>query len=216
MERLLVGIDAFEFLRKEGFPLLRTRLAQSVDEAVQLAKEIGFPISLKVSSPDVIHKSDLGGVKVGLRDEEQVRGAFQEIADAFRAMSASGKFEGVLVQEMGKGTEVIIGAIHDPQFGPVIMFGLGGIFVEVVRDVSFRLIPIERKDAYEMIREIKGFPILSGARGEKVDLEAIEVILMQVSSLVIDSSQIVEMDLNPVFANDQGCAICDARIKMKG
>jgi acyl-CoA synthetase (NDP forming) len=124
--------------------------------------------------------------------------------------------EGVVVQDMGKGTEVIIGAIHDAQFGPVLMFGLGGIFVEVLADVSFRVIPIEKKDAREMIREIRGFPILSGARGDQADLEAVETLLVEVSSIMNNSPEITEIDLNPVFVNAQGCAICDARIRMKG
>jgi len=214
--RLLLGLDALSFLEGKGFSILRTEFARDADEAVQAAWRLGFPVTLKVSSPDVLHKTELGGVKAKLRGEEEVREGFREIAEAFRARRPEGRFEGVLVQEQGDGVEVIVGTLLDGQFGPVLMFGLGGIFAEVLEDVTFRIIPIERKDARQMIRELKGYPLLAGARGIQVDLERLEDFLLKVSRLIEDNPQILEMDLNPVFLSRGEPLICDARMKMGG
>lgn len=213
---ILMGVDALEFLQRRGLPALRSKAACQPEEAIDAAREIGYPVALKLSSPDILHKTEVKGVLLDLRDEAEVKEGFERLLTEVTSLVPTARMEGVVVQEMGKGTEVIIGAIHDAQFGPVIMFGLGGIFVEVLADVSFRVIPIEKKDAGEMIREIRGFPILSGARGDQADLEAIETLLVEVSSIANNSPEISEMDLNPVFVNAQGCAICDARIRMKG
>lgn len=213
---ILMGVDALEFLQRRGLPALRSKAACQPEEAIDAGREIGYPVALKLSSPDILHKTEVKGVLLDLRDEAGVKEGFERLLTEVTSLVPTARMEGVVVQEMGKGTEVIIGAIHDAQFGPVIMFGLGGIFVEVLADVSFRVIPIEKKDAREMIREIRGFPILSGARGDHADLEPIETLLVEVSSIVNNSPEISEMDLNPVFVNAQGCAICDARIKMKG
>ena len=213
---MLLGLEALRFLEGKGFEVLKTELAKGAEEAAQVARGMGFPVTLKVSSPDAIHKSDIGGVKVNLKSEEEVRRGFNEILEAFRTQNPGGRIEGALVQEQGDGVEVIIGAITDRQFGPVLMFGLGGIFAEVMRDVTFRIIPIGRGDAQEMIREIRGYPILSGARGTKVNLSALEGLLLKVSRLIEDDPQIVEMDLNPVFLSEAPPRICDARIKLRG
>ena len=213
---ILMGVDALEFVQRRGLPALRSKAACQPEEAIDAAREIGCPVALKVSSPDILHKTEVKGVLLDLRDEAEVKEGFERLLTEVTSLVPTARMEGVVVQEMGKGTEVIIGAIHDAQFGPVIMFGLGGIFVEVLADVSFRVIPIEKKDAREMIREIRGFPILSGARGDQADLEATETLLVEVSSIVNNSPEISEIDLNPVFVNAQGCAICDARIRMKG
>ncbi len=212
--RLLLGIDALSFLKRKGFSILKTEFAKDADEAVQTARRIGFPVTLKVSSPDALHKSELGGVKVKLKGEKEVKEGFNEIFEAFRAQKPNGRFEGMLVQEQGDGVEAIVGALLDEQFGPVIMFGLGGIFVEVFEDITFRTIPIERKDARQMIRELKGYPLIAGARGLEVDLEKLENFLLKVSRFVEDNPQILEMDLNPVFLSRKEPTICDVRIKM--
>ncbi|RLI07536.1 acetyl-CoA synthetase, partial [Candidatus Bathyarchaeota archaeon] len=163
-----------------GLPVTRFEVAKSEDEAVEAARRIGFPIVLKVISPQVLHKSDVGGVILNLRDEEGVREAYRRIHENVKAKVPGAVIEGIIVQEMApSSTEVIVGAIKDPTFGPTIMFGLGGIFVEILRDVSFRLVPIERVDAEEMIGEIKAYKILEGARGmPKADKEALIEILL--------------------------------------
>lgn len=213
---ILLGTDALEFLRQHGFPVLQSKAAHQPQEAIDAAQEIGFPVALKISSPDILHKTEAKGVLVDIRDEREVRVGFERLWTEVTSLHPEARIEGMVVQEMGRGREVIIGTIHDPQFGPVIMFGLGGIFVEVLRDVSFRVIPIDGKDAREMIRELRSFPILRGARGGEVNLEAIETLLLRISSLVDGSADIRELDLNPIFVNEEGCAICDARIRMRG
>jgi acyl-CoA synthetase (NDP forming) len=211
-----MGVDALAFLQERGLPVLRSTAVRHAQEAIDAAKEIGFPVAVKISSPDILHKTEVKGVVLNLRDESEVEEAFEQLLTEVASRQPGARIEGVMVQEMGKGTEVIIGAIHDPQFGPVMMFGLGGIFVEVFKDISFRVIPIEKKDAQEMISELRGTAILSGARGGEINLRAIETHLLQISSLVHASSEIREMDCNPVFVNAKGCTICDARIMMGG
>lgn len=215
MERLILGIEALRFLEREGLGVLKSNLAQDEEEAVIAAKEIGFPVALKLLSSDIIHKTEVEGVRVDLRNEREVRKAYRGLIETFHSSHPEGELEGVMIQEMGEGTEVIAGALVDPQFGPVIMFGLGGIFVEALRDVSFRIIPIEQKDARDMIREIKGFPILEGIRGKDrgVDLRSLENLLLNISDLIERHPAIVEMDINPAFASPKGYAICDARIR---
>ena len=215
MEKLILGVEALRFLEREGLEVLKSSLAQDEEEAVIAAKEIGFPVALKLLSPEVIHKTEAGGVRVDLRNESEVREACRRLIRTFHAVHPEGELEGLMIQEMGEGTEVIVGTLIDPQFGPAIMFGLGGIFVEALRDVSFRIIPIERKDAQDMIREIKGFPILRGIRGEDrgVDLRCLEELLLNISSLIERHPAILEMDINPAFVSPEGYAICDARIR---
>ena len=217
MERLILGVEALRFLEQEGLRVLKSSVTQGEEEAVIAAKEIGFPVALKLLSPEVIHKTEAGGVRVDLRNESEVRKAYRSLIKAFHAAHPEGALEGLMIQEMGEGTEVIVGALLDPQFGPAIMFGLGGIFVEALRDVSFRIIPIERKDAQDMIREIKGFPILQGIRGEDrgVNLRSLEDLLLSISDLIERHPAILEMDINPAFAFAKGCAICDARIRIR-
>ena len=165
-------------------------------------------------SPDVTHKSDVGGVKLGLDSEETVAAAFQEITIAVKRQQSEARIEGVAVQKMAHpGIEVIVGMSKDPQFGPVLMFGLGGVLVEVLKDVAFRIVPLEARDARQMIREIKGFPVLEGFRGqEPADLEALEKLLLKVSAFVEAHPEIEELDLNPVFAYKDGALAVDARI----
>lgn len=198
-----------------GIPVPRGRVARTPDEAVEIAEEIGYPVVLKVVSPDVIHKSDVGGVLLNVIDEGGVREGFKRIVDAVRAHKPDAHITGILVEEMApKGiVEVIVGAIKDPQFGQTLMFGLGGIFVEVLKDVSFRVAPIDEQDAYEMISEIKAYPILKGYRGQPpADVDTIAKILLSASRLVMELPEIKEMDLNPIIVYEKGAKTVDARI----
>jgi acetyl-CoA synthetase (ADP-forming) len=211
---ILTEFESKNFLRQKGIPIVETRLARTQKEAVLLSQKIGFPVVLKIASPDIVHKSDSGGVKLGLKSVSEIRMAYREIMDAIKKQNPCAVIEGVTVQKMAKsGIEVIVGASKDPQFGPVLMFGLGGVFVEVLKDVSFRIIPISRKDAREMIEEIKGYPLLQGYRGKKpADLPALIEILFKISRLMEENPEIKELDLNPVIAYEKGSLAVDARI----
>lgn len=169
---------------------------------------------MKIVSPDIIHKTDAGGVKLNIKDEKEAESAYREIVLKAIKYNNNAKISEVIAYHMvPQGTEIIIGMTKDPHFGPVIMFGLGGIFVEVLKDISFRILPIEERDAREMIAEIKGYEILKGAREEAPkDIEAIKILLMKISQLSIDNPQIKEIDLNPVFVFDKGLQVVDARI----
>lgn len=211
---VLTEVESKKILEEAGLPVASTRLAADAAEAARIAADIGFPVVMKIVSPDVPHKSDAGGVKVGIESEEGVRSAFEEIVSNVKERLPNAKIEGVAVQKMApQGTEVIIGVSKDPQFGPVVMFGLGGIFVEVLKDVAFRIVPLEERDARQMIREIRGFPVLQGVRGQPpADLQALEKLILGVSDFVEAHPEIEELDLNPVFAYADGCIAVDARI----
>ncbi len=216
-------VEAKDWLREVGFPVVETRLAGSRAEAVALSREMGFPVALKIASPQVVlkiaspqvvHKSDAGGVKLGLTSQSGVVRAYREIMASVAARHPEARLEGVSVQRMAPpGTEVIMGMSKDPQFGPVLMFGLGGIWVELLKDVSFRIVPLLPRDAREMIRDIKGFPLLEGYRGSPpAHLPTLEDMLLKLSSFVEANPEIGELDLNPVFAYPDGAAVADARI----
>jgi acyl-CoA synthetase (NDP forming) len=211
---VLTEIESKQILGEAGIPTTGARLATSADEAVKASKELGYPVVLKIVSPDVTHKSDVGGVRLGLDSPETVTAAFAEISEAVQRHEPNARIEGVAVQKMARpGIEVIVGMSKDPQFGPVLMFGLGGVLVEVLKDVSFRIVPLEPRDARQMVREIKGFPVLQGFRGQDpADLEALEKLLLKVSSFVDAHPEIEELDLNPVFAYKDGALAVDARI----
>lgn len=213
MGSLMLSVDAVSFLEKEGFPVLTSFLAAGEDEAAVRAGEIGFPVTLKLSSPDVVHKTEAGGIRVSLRDAAEVRQAFREMVGAFISDNPEKRLDGVMVQEQGWGTEVIVGMLTDPQFGPVLMCGLGGVFVEAMKDVSFRLVPIERRDAREMLEELKGYEVLVNPRSGSIDIAAVEEFLLGISTFLEDHPEVREMDLNPVFVSSRGVRICDARIK---
>lgn len=215
---LLTEIEAKEWLKSAGIPVVDTRLATSKTEAVEIAKKMGFPVALKIVSPDVVHKSDAGGVKLNLMNATQVAKAYSEIMASIKKHNPKARIVGVSVQKMAKqGVEVIIGMTKDAQFGPVIMFGLGGILVEVLKDVSFRIVPLEKRDAAEMITEIKGFPILKGYRGqEPANIPYLEDLIVKVSNFVDKNPEIKELDLNPVFAYKDGAVAVDARIILEG
>jgi acyl-CoA synthetase (NDP forming) len=227
---VLTEIESKQILEEAGIPTATARLAATAKEAAKAAAKFrlagtakeaakaaakfGYPVVLKIVSPDVTHKSDVGGVKLGLESAEAVTAAFQEITKAVKRHQPDARIEGAAVQKMARpGIEVIVGMSKDPQFGPVLMFGLGGVLVEVLKDVAFRIVPLEPRDARQMIREIKGFPVLEGFRGqEAADLEALEKLLLQVSAFVEAHPEIEELDLNPVFAYKDGALAVDARI----
>jgi len=211
---LLTEIEAKNLLKQSGISVVDTRLATNEDEAVAISRDMGFPVVLKIASPDVVHKTDAGGVKLNLKTSAQVAKAFEDIMKSIKTQYPEAKIQGVSVQKMAKpGVEVIIGMSKDAQFGPVIMFGLGGVWVEILKDVSFRIVPLEPRDAREMIQEIKGRPLLEGYRGqEAVDIANLEKLILKVSSFVEKHPEIKELDLNPVFAYKDGATAVDARI----
>lgn len=211
---VLTEIESKQLLDAAGIPVALAVLARDAKEAAKAADKAGYPAVLKIVSPDVTHKSDVGGVRVGLNSAAEVQAAFEEIVAAVKAAQPDARIDGIAVQKMAPaGAEVIVGMSKDPQFGPVMMFGLGGVFVEVLKDVSFRIVPLEPKDAREMVREIKGFPVLQGVRGQPpADLEALENLILKVSAFVEAHPEIEELDLNPVFAYPDGCIAVDARI----
>lgn len=213
---LLLGVDALVFLEKEGFPVLRSHLARNEDEVVAQASEIGFPVTLKISSPDAIHKTETKGIRVSLKGEIEVKQAFRELVESFSSSYPEKWLDGIIVQRQGSGLEVIVGMLRDRQFGPVLMFGLGGVFVEAMKDVSFRLIPIETIDAKDMMEELKGYVALRNPRSGPIDLPAVENFLFQASGFIMNHPEIQEMDINPLFVSPlgYGVQVCDARIKV--
>ena len=213
----LTEIESKELLKQAGIPVTEAKLARTKKEALSLAKGTGFPVALKIASPDVIHKSDSGGVRLGLTNVAQVGNAYSEIMLSVRQRFPRARVEGVSVQKMAPpGVEVIIGVSKDAQFGPVLMFGLGGILVEVLKDVSFRIVPVTGKDAEAMIREIKGYSLLQGYRGqEPADISSLERLIVKVSEFVERNPQIRELDLNPIFAYKDGVVAVDARIVLE-
>ena len=215
---LLTEIEAKELLRQAGISVVDTRLAVSREEAISISEELGFPVVLKIASWDVVHKSDAGGVKLDLETSQHVGKAYDDILQAVRQKHPEARIQGVSVQIMARpGVEVIIGVSQDTQFGPVLMFGLGGILVEILKDVSFRIVPLARRDAREMVREIKGYPLLEGYRGqEPVDVANLEELILKVSHFVEENPEVQELDLNPVFAYSDGAVAVDARVILKG
>jgi acyl-CoA synthetase (NDP forming) len=197
-----------------GLPVTRIEVVEAEDDAVRVAEGFGFPVVLKIVSPQVLHKSDAGGVLINIRDAEGVRKGYKKIIENVKARVPDAEITGILVQEMAPdGTQVIVGSTKDPTFGSTIMFGLGGIFVEVLKDVSFRLVPITRVDAEEMVREIKAYKILEGVRGmPPADQETILDILIRTSEMLVECPEIKELDLNPILVYEKGAKIVDARI----
>ena len=213
-KRSLLETEAKELLREYGIPVPDFRLIKNVDEVSRITGEIDFPLVMKIVSPDIIHKSDAGGVKLNIKDEKEAKLAYQEIIFNVKKYNKEARIEGVIVcPVIPKEVEVIVGMMKDPHFGPVAMFGLGGIYVEVLKDISFRILPLAERDAQEMITEIKGYEILKGIRGEPSrDIQAIKEVLMKVSQLTLENSEINEIDLNPIFVFEKGLQVVDARI----
>jgi acetyl-CoA synthetase (ADP-forming) len=212
--KLLTEVAAKELLRAQSIPVVPTSFARSPAEAVRLAKQLGLPAALKVVSPDIVHKSDVGGVRLHLTTLTQVSKAYREVLAQVRTHVPHATIEGVAVQTMASpGIEGVAGLTRDQTFGPVVMFGLGGVFVEILNDVAFRVVPLQPKDARAMIREIRGFPILRGYRAmPAADLNALEGILLKLSTLAEQRPEISEVDLNPIFAYPVGALAVDARI----
>ena len=211
---LLTEIESKELLKQAGISIIDTKLAPSREEAISVSRQVGFPVVLKIASPDIVHKSAAGGVKLGLRTSRQVGKAYDDILATIRQKHPRAIVQGVSVQKVARpGVEVIIGMSKDAQFGHVLMFGLGGIMVEVLKDVSFRIAPLTKRDAREMIREIKGYPLLQGYGGqEPVDVSNLEEWLIKISDFVEQTPEIKELDLNPIFAYSNGAVAVDARV----
>jgi len=216
----LTEIEAKMLFAAYGLPVTEINLAKSEEEAVSMAEKTGFPIVMKVVSPDIIHKSDAGGVKVNIKDVNGVRNSYRTILENCKVYKADADIRGIAVQEMAPlGTEVIVGSINDPTFGPTIMFGLGGIFVEVLKDVTFRVAPVTKVQATHMINEIRSVAILAGARGEAPrDRDALADLLCNYASMVYDlRDEVAETDANPVllYEKRKGLKVVDARIILK-
>jgi acetyl-CoA synthetase (ADP-forming) len=212
--KALLETEAKAICVEYQIPVTKFKLATNPEEAVEFAGQIGFPVVLKIVSPEIIHKSDAGGVKVNLKNVDEVKQAYAKILDNAKKYNDKAKIVGVLVQEMApQSTEVIVGAIKDPQFGQTLMFGLGGIFVELLKDVAFRVAPLTREDAHEMVTKVKAYPLLTGYRNTPpTDIEAIIDAIMNTSKLVMDYPEIKELDLNPIMAYEKGATTVDARI----
>ena len=212
-QTVLTEFESKELLQEIGIKVPGQDLTISKKETLSAAEKIGFPVVLKLMAEDIVHKSDTGAVKLNLKTKDEVEEAYDEL------MKIPAQTEKkISVQKMADEpiTELIIGMTTDPQFGPALMFGIGGILVELLEDVSFRIAPITEYDAKEMITEIKGYPILDGYRGKpKADIEAIVEVLMKISKLVTEHEEINEMDLNPVFIYEKGLICVDARIILK-
>ena len=201
------------WLRENGIPIPKLGCAATADEAPEVCREIGYPVAMKVVSPDIIHKSEWGGVRLDIGDDEAARQAFLCIQEA-----ASGKdFWGVVIYPMIRSAqEVLLGISNDPQFGPVILFGMGGIYTEVLGDIALRVAPIDLAEAKEMIREIRAFSILEGARGQQpCDLDVLADALVKLSWLPFQYPEVAEIDLNPVFLFSEGLAVGDVRVIRK-
>lgn len=211
---LLNEVEAKQLLADAGVPVVATILASTAEEAIKTADELGYPVVLKIVSPDISHKSDVGGVKVGLVDSNAVSAAFDEIVANAKKAVPDARITGVAVQSMApEGTEVIVGMTTDPQFGPVIMFGLGGILVELLKDVTFRVVPLEERDARQMVDEIKGRALLDGIRGQPpLDKAALHNAILKVAAFVEKHPQVRELDLNPMLVYPEGAVAVDARI----
>jgi acyl-CoA synthetase (NDP forming) len=217
--RWLEAAETREILSCYGLSTPETPFARSAAEAVVAARRLGFPVALKLASRRITHKSEVGGVVLDLSNESEVREAFEGIAQRLRSAGLEAEMDGVVVQPMiTEGIEAIVGVTHDSSFGPLVMFGLGGVHVELLRDVTFRVNPLTDRDAHDMVRAVRSFPLLEGFRGAPSgDVAALEEALLRVSRLVEDHPEIVEMDLNPikVLPPGRGCVVVDARIAIR-
>ena len=214
--RELSEIESKQLLAAWGIPTNRTVLAKDSDEAIRVARELHYPVVMKIASPDIIHKSDAKGVVVGINSELELSQSFNTMMENARAYKPNAKILGVTIQEyVPPAREVIVGALQDPSFGATVMFGLGGVWVEVLKDISFRLAPLSAEDAREMIQEIKGYPVLAGLRGAPpADIDATVNLLQKVGQLAYEFPEISELDINPVFVFDAGKGVIavDGRI----
>jgi acetyltransferase len=213
--RRTLGLESFGILRAYGIPVVPTASASSAEDAIEKAENMGFPVVMKILSPDISHKTDVGGVRLNLEGADEVERAYHTMMSDARRYMPSARINGVQVQKMiTEGLEVIIGMNRDVQFGPLVMFGLGGIYVEVLKDVAFRLAPLGKKEAYSMMASIRSFPLLTGVRGSQpYDIDAIADILCRVSQLVYENPELLEFEINPlmVLPEGNGCVAMDMR-----
>jgi acetyl-CoA synthetase (ADP-forming) len=212
--KCLLENEAKSVCREYGISTPPFRLSSTPKEAMENAKKLGFPVVMKVISPDILHKTEAGAVIVRIRNQQEARKAFTTIVQRAHNFKPTAEIRGVLVERMiDSFTEVIVGGTRDPQFGPTIMFGLGGIFAEIFQDVSFRVAPLTERDAFEMIHDVRGYPLLSGYRGRPpVDEDALMNIILNISRLMLDNPSLNQLDLNPVAITEKGPVVLDARI----
>lgn len=213
-KRNLTEAESYSLLSEYGIPVPKYLVAYSEKEATEAGEKLGFPLVMKIISPDIIHKSNLGGVAMNIINSLQIKKAYKNIISQVREKRPDAKIDGILLYKQApKGVEVIVGMIRDPQFGPTVMFGLGGIFVEILKDVSFRVCPVDRNDIDEMLTETEGIKMLQGYRGQlRRDVNAISNIIMRVSKLALDYSVITEIDLNPIIVYKKGAIVVDAKV----
>ena len=211
--QILTYDESRTIMKLAGIPLNRMEFAKDLDDCLVKSKNIGYPIVLKIISEDVLHKSDSGGVKIGIKSDEELKKDYEEMLTKVRKFYPNAKIDGFSIEEMVEGVELLVGTNTDPQFGKMIALGIGGVFVEVYKDVSFRLIPVKEDDVEDMINEIKGRKILEGYRGKpKVNVEELKSLVLTISELVETNPIIKEMDMNPVVATNEGLKAIDARI----
>jgi acetyl-CoA synthetase (ADP-forming) len=216
-KRNLTEAESYSLLSEYGIPVPKYLVAYSEKEATGAEEKLGFPLVMKIISPDIIHKSNLGGVAMNIINSLQIKKAYKNIISQVREKRPDAKIDGILLYKQApKGVEVIVGMIRDPQFGPTVMFGLGGIFVEILKDVAFRVCPVERADIEEMLTEIEGIKMLQGYRGQpRCDVDSIIEIILQISRLALDYPVIKGIDLNPILVYDKGALVVDAKILLK-
>lgn len=199
--------ESKRLMEKYKIPFIESRMVENKKEALGIAKEIGFPVVLKISSPKIVHKTEIEGVEPGIESEKQLKKSYEKISKLAEEKGAK-----VLLQKMQEGKEVVIGMKKDSSFGPVIMFGLGGIFVEILEDVVFRVAPVSKKEALKMMKEIKGYPVLKGVRGEEpVNKEALAEVIVNTSILSLKEEDLEEIDFNPVICNSKDAKVADAK-----
>ena len=202
-----------KILSKYKIPFCQSEVFKSKTQALKFAKKIGFPVVLKIFSPDILHRTEISGVKIGIKNEKEFKRAFDEILNSVRKEMPQAKIEGILVQSQIKGTEIILGMKRDEIFGPVIMFGGGGIFIELLKDVSFEICPLIKREAREMLKRTKVYEILKGFRGfPRVNIEKIIKIILNLSELSLREKQIKEIDFNPIICNEKEVLVVDAKI----
>ncbi|MHC4183980.1 MAG: acetate--CoA ligase family protein [Planctomycetota bacterium] len=209
--------ESLAMVKLFGIDVLDYALVKTAEEAVEVSKKIGFPLVLKIASPDVLHKSDIGGVVINLKNVQEVERNYNKALDNLKRIVPDARIGGMLIQkQLPEATHLIVGGICDEQFGPAVMFGLGGVFVELYKDVSFRIAPVTDTEAMEMVKEIKAYPVLSGYRGpKKIDIEQVTKTIVNISDLITNISIIKEVELNPLFAYEKSVKVVDARVILK-
>ena len=213
-KRNLTEAEAYEILSKYGIPVPKYSVVSSEEDALKIAKRLGFPVVMKIVSPDIMHKTDIGGIEMNVSNPEQIKKAYKNIIHHVMENKPEARIHGMLFYKQApKGVEVIIGMIRDPQFGPTVMFGLGGIFIEILKDVTFRVCPVTRADIEEMLTEIQGIKMLQGYRGQpRSDVNSIIDIILQISRMALDYPVIKGIDLNPILVYEKGALVVDAKV----